>query len=477
MNSFTFLLFPWFALALKHAYLEAFLHKAFDPLFGDVYVHDFLAENHFDYYLCPILEQIKWTQRAKEHSPAWLSKLGLADFFSVIQLIYATVSKWKNVVNELEVLGSEDVVRECAMMSKRFCNSVLYQDDEIEMMQEIIYLVYRVHVLHTNTLTSYFELLNETNEYLEKALLPLDYGKVIHFRCEYEEVNSLARVLLAEVDEVPDTSSVVTKSSANHAKEALRLVNLARNSDANVVEEMMIGNCKTLPSILNQWLKGKPKHFLLEILSLHIFPLAVKSIEREKKTSCTGSTYPLPLPLSRDIQAMEKSMLAFPNKTIGALMACEWYRKVLRSLYDLYRAGSMIPASRKLKKRDSIHNSFFKMCADAFPPNVTAHFRMHFQVMNYALEYHPYLTHFSKLPVSAINGKEWDYLQNLVSWINDLSKAIPERERKEYMQLMLQFVTLEVSYLFPVEERELMRLSVILMIDGGLETYYSNQFK
>ena len=483
MNSFKFLLFlSSSTLALKHAYLEALLHKAFDPLFGDIYVQEFLADNDFEYYTFLNLEL--WSRKALDgQASTWLSKLGILDFHNLLSIIYVTVNKWKDAVSEQEVFRSNDVVRECAMISRIYCNILSNMLDEyekkiqVELVQEFIYLVYRVHVLHTNTSTSYFELLNETNEYLEKALLVLDHILIDYISCGYETVSSLAKTLLADVEDFPNTFSVVTNLSVNHAKEALRLVNLARNSDANVVEEMMIGNCSKLPSILNHWLKGKAKHILREIVGLRIFPLAVKSIEKTRRTSFAGSTYPVPLPISRKIQAMEKNTVISTKKMSSILMLCEEYRTVARTLHQLYQKPSQLADADRRKGRERVYEVFLKLCSDCFPPRIVAHFRMHLHFMNYSLDYHPKLIHFTNLPMNPVNGIEWNYLQNLATWINELAKTVPERERKEFMRLMLQFVTLEVGCLIPEEQQELMKLSVILMIDGGLETYYANQIK
>ena len=43
-----FLIFVTSTKALQHSYLEALIHKAFDPIFGNVFLQEFLVKNAFN---------------------------------------------------------------------------------------------------------------------------------------------------------------------------------------------------------------------------------------------------------------------------------------------------------------------------------------------------------------------------------------------------------------------------------------------
>ena len=492
-----FLFFISSSFALQHAYLEAFIHKAFDPIFGKVFLQEYLAENDFCEDTLHEMDLHKWSQKAKQKSSPWLTKLRQEDFRPILKRISITVSNWMHVIDKEEYMVRSDVVHECASKCKFVCDSLFKRYTQVERVgqailnQEFLNLVFKVQ-LTTKTAKlkqeRYFELLNKASEQMERTYINNRHYLVKISLYNYEKVSIIARMLFksSEASELPVTTPCPTKSFQN-AKEALRIVNTARYNllppfDVYIKsrEEAMIGACSDLhtfsTTILNKWPKGKARTILQNCLILEVYPHTVKSSGKGDHSIPVDLSFPLPLSISREIRALANNMTF--DEIMNILEACREYRKVVRILNGFAHMAEQMSAFDISSKRQNICEEFTsKLPSRRLPPNVANLLCMHVRILRYALEYVPEQVHYSNIPVTkkAQIGMERDYLQKLAYWINEVTRVVPEAKRKAHFQLMFRFITQEVRCLIPEDQRELVLMTTVLMIEGGLKAYYSEK--
>ena len=487
-----------FASALKHAYLEALLHKALDSLFGGDFIGQYIKDNDFNTLTLRSMSEESWCHKVHWYFSAWEIKLDEDRFGDTLKTISMTISTWKDFIGKEQNMLSEDVVWECANICKLICQSdafaTLEMDGRISQVninQSFLYLVYRIRILSIDNISkaqvSYFELLNSTNELMEiTAISPtekLKTGKRIEVY-NYEKVSKLAVLLTNMIENSHSLAIQSTRRSSNYAKGALRFVVSARMNEQQVLagrskdmKETMITECKNLCTFttasLEEWAKGRAKDIIGEILTLSVFPPAVQSIEKVTLLIQTDTDYPLPISIVREIESMESKMR--PAELISILTICQKYRVVARMSHKIYRKQrSVMSMDEKSKHRGKLQESILTLCSRVLPPIIVDSFRMHFQSLNFILDYLPSMEHYSKLTFDRLKNTNEDYLHLLTGWINEASKAVPDCKRNEFLQLMMKAVIHEVKNLIPEEQRrQSVYWAMLLMIDGGLRTFYS----
>ena len=485
-----FLFFASSILAFQHAYLEALIHKAFDPIFGNAFLEKFLSENDFNPDKIDHMDFKKWSRRIPRTYSAWLPKLGQKNYEFILERIILILSSWSDLVAMDERMFRTDVVDECAFKCKSTCDffyanaSGRYRLLQAILNQEFLYLVYKVQEVTNNAhldQARYFELLNKANEEMERTYVDIKYDQVNYSVYDYEKMSTLAKMLPSKGIDLPGTITSLSIPVQSAAKEAVRIVNSARHNalhllDANSkdLEEAMIGTCSELRSFsttkLKEWAKGKSDTIIHGILILNVFAPAVRCIGKSSHSIYTDSSFPVPISIMREIKAVANDMTH--DEIMSILKACEEYRQVARLLDDINRPEQR---SLKLLKLKEFEKRLTILRSIRLPPDLSDLFNIHVGIMSYAAEFLPSIVHFSNVPVNerARIGMERDYLQKLAYWINGLTKVIPEGKREAHFQLMFRFITVESKCLIPEDQRELVMMTLILMIDGGLRAYYN----
>ena len=491
-----FLFFVTSIKALQHAYLEALIHKAFDPIFGNVFLQEFLIKNAFNSEKVHDVDFKRWSQRAAQRaSSAWLTKLNVKNFEPLLERINLTLSSWKDLIEEKESIVHSDVIEECASKCKLVCEKVpeKKRPQQAILNQEFLYLVYLAQVA-TQTAqlkqARYFELLNNANEQMERTYIVIKKYQVDVAFYNDEKMRNLARMLLesSEAIDMPPATFSPTKSILN-AREALSIVGAARYNvrrpldDYSVdmdysksIEEAMISVCSDLHTFstttLKGWAKGKSGKIIQSILSLEVFPPAAKFIEKSGQLFSADSFFPLPLSALRIIEAVANDMTS--DEIMCIVKASEEYRQLARRSDAFFRRASTMAAGEKNLLSKEYHSTLDKLRSRDLPIELMNLFIIHLDVMTSAMEYLPNLVHFSNMHMSekALVGVERDYLNNFAYWINEVTNVIPEEQRDKCFPQMFLLITLEVNCLIPEDRRKLVMMTLMLMLKGGLRAYY-----
>ena len=492
MKTVFYLFFATSVFALQHAYLEALIHKAYDPIFGNVFLQEFIAENDFTTDRLGERDLNKWSRRVPSKYSAWLTKLEVKSFELLLLNISFVVNSWKDVIDAGAFIEHPDVVEECAIRCMQVCDlryrrsSQKERADQASLNEAFLDWVFKVQLAITSiphfNQARYFELLNKASEHMERTSMEyIRFDQVNPALSNYERVSGLAAKMVSTKFNVAiDPLATSNPTNFQLAKEALRIVNSARfislhsfGTYSEDVEEAMIGICDYLntfsTSSLIHWAKGKAKTIIQDTLSLNIFPTSVSSIERSSRRISVESCFPLPLSILQENKKAASNMTY--DEVVNILDACKMYRRVARLIDDIcHKRTYQVPDKQQIFNAFLSQLHFIKL-----PPNVSELFNMHIRIMSYALEYLPNLVHFSNIPVSekASIGMERDYLQKITHWINAITIVVPEAKRRAHFQLMFEFIALEVKCLIPEDQRELVMMTLILMIDGGLRAYYN----
>ena len=474
--------------ALQHAYMEALMHKAFDPLFGKFFLQEFLSKNTFALDKVSVMDFKMWNiKAAQKASSAWPLKLGVKNFEPLLQMISMTVSNWMEVLPKEESMVHSDVVEECASKCKLICESlcanisVKGRLNQVALNEAFLYLVFEVQVV-TKTAQlhqlHYFEVLNNAVEQMERTYIDIRKYQVSMPVYNYDKISELAKMLLK--DSSKDSNPSPTRS-VRHAKEALRIVNRFNkipkfDSYSKENEEAMICVCSELHTFSTNSLKTwtKAETIVENILNLKVFPPAVKSIEFSSHNISAESFFSLPLSIMREIEAVANDMTL--KEIMEVLKACEEYRKISRLLDDFHRRAKETSASEENTMSLEIQRTLIQMRSRRLPQNLMSLFTMHVYIMINVSRHVLDAVHFSNIPAlseGAGIGLEREYLQNFAYWINNATKFIPKEQLERHFQSMLQLITLEVNCMIPEDERKLVMMTLMLMIDGGLRAYFN----
>ena len=473
-------------MALKHAYLEKLLHKAFDPMFGRVFLEAFLARYDFNTPSYPSHNELeKWNRRALKYYSSWLPKLGQLNFVGVFRIIYGLVSAWKDVVREDHEMRFDDVVRECVSMCGEMTDFLvpkvkMKNEGWASLCHDFVHLVFSVH--HKSNQTGYFALLNDLNEQMERAIVPIEHASVYYEEYSYEGMELLATLIktleknLLYFDEIPRKKG----KSMTLAKGVLHMVSFARFNDLcrikgstkDVETSISTFNSqlfKFVSSLLHICLPRRLQYIVLPLLVRKLQSGPFKLMQKTGRTVDVELFYPLPLSVKREMERLEGSLSARMISVI--LTICQEYRTHARKLHQINRS-QILSYQEKVQRRAQGRDTFLATCSKWFPNHLFNLFTWHTLILENCMKYNSSVVHFSNLPVTldskSVPGRmEREYLQKIAWWINEVNKWVPIKERKEHLKLMVQFVCEEVYYSVPSEQGDLVNLTIVLMIDNG----------
>ena len=476
-----------FALALRHAYLEALLHKALDPLFGSSFVISFLASYDFDQPQdLSDLHLEMWNRRAIQQSSAWLLKLNYRNFTGLIDVIFTVVCNLKEVVRREQLMRYEDVVEECAWRCVELSVFFRGKDDvnirqKADLCRDFVYVIYNVH--RRPNQTGYFSMLNAMNEEIERSLYRFERTSVNIVEYDYEQMNRLAMILKALQPNLNfGFENILNREKPTPYAEGLlrfacytRFKELCRREGTTQDLEITLSkadeNWNALVStILEFWLPNRNLNVFRPIFNDMSRPVAFISITKKDKTVNSDNFYPLPLSIIRAFEKTEASMTS--SEICCCLIMSLGYRKFAYELKQLHN-NSQIPFPKKIAIQKHSRLEFLKtLPRESVPFNL---FHWHTLMLTHSMTYNSSTVHFSNLPVeinreSSPGGLEWKLLQNIAWWINEVTKSVPISERNEHLKMVMEFTRHEVSEVIPFEQRELFNSTIVLMIDGGLSS-------
>lgn len=477
-----------FASALHHAYLEMVLHKALDPLFGSRFVSSFLGSYDFDSsHALTNLELEKWNQVAVQQSSAWLLKLNQSNFLSVLKLLYSVVGFWKEVMREEEKMRFEDVMEECAWLCVEMCAHLSDKEDEdiilkADLSRDFVYLLCNIH--RRPNQTGYFQMLNEMNEQMESVLIPFETASVDIVEYNYDRVNRFAKLMksLSRILEFRMEDVIYSNKRTSFAEGMLRLASYSRfrehcrrqgsTRDVEIMLSKVYGILFTFASSILNLCKLKRAQRVLKPLFRDMFkPVAAKSMEKTIRRVYVDLSYPLPLSIKWEFEKSEKGMTS--AQLFCCLTASQAYRKFARELHQLHNSSISIPEKMDIQRQSL--DKYLEMCSQMLPKRFFGFFKGHAFLLAHSMKFDASIVHFSNLPVDTNNdnirevmGRE--YLQKIAWWINEVTKAVPVSEREEHLNVMMLFVSEEVSCVIPFEQKEVAELTIDLMIEGGFTT-------
>ena len=476
-----------FTLALRHAYLEALLHKALDPVFGNRFISSFLGSHDTNSFT--FLDLMNWNQKAMQsQSSAWLPKLNQDNFVDVLKLIYAVVGCWKEVVSEKQKMRHENVVEECALLCVEMCADLSVKADEkilrkADLGQDFVYLLYMVHSRPNQA--GYFSMLNSMNEQTERLLNPLKQHTSIDIaEYEYEQMHRMAllmKSLTLNLDFGIEKNFINNKRTSC-AYGILRVAcysrfreHCRRNGSTQDVEIMMTkvyGSIFASSSLaLVYWLPKQVQEVMGPLISDKLMPVAFKSMKKTVRKVSVDLIYPLPLSIKWELERAEEGMTS--SQVISCLIVSHGYRKFARELHQLHSSGKF-SALEKIAILKTSRDKFAEICARRIPDDFNL-FHRHSLVLTHSIKYDASIVHFSILSLDTNKydgrgGMAREYLLRIAWWIDEVTKSVPVSEREEHLKMMLQFVRQEVSYLIPFDQKEVAELTIILMIEGGFDT-------
>ena len=480
--------------ALRHAYLEALLHKAFDPLFGSSFLDSFIGAYEFDpSHSLAYLDLIKWNRKAVSQSSSWLPKLNQSNFGDMLKIIYAVVGCWKEMISEEQKMRHEDVVEECTGLCVVMCAYLTKKGDErigqkVDSCQSLVYVVYSIH--HRPNQTGYFAMLNAMNEQLERLLIPSMQASVDIVEYEYEKMNRLAVLVRAlssnlDLDLKRNLSRNVLTSYAQHFLRIAsysRFIELCRKNgttpDLEIAVSNTIRSLNTLtPAILELWLSGKIRKVLWPVFRNIFKPVPCNSMEMTVKAVKPDTIYPLPLSIKWEFGKKEKWLT--PAQVICCLVISQSYSKFAHELRQLHISGKTL-ISEKMAIQNTIRDKYLEIWAQKLSKDDYELLQRHALMLTHSMEYNASIVHFSKLPVDTNNGSSRRdmgraYLQRIAWWINEVTKSVPASEREDHLKMMLHFVNEEVICVIPFKQRESVKSTIVLMISGGLSLTYKAQ--
>ena len=479
-----------FALALHHVYLEELLHKALDPLFGPSFISSFVGSYEFDPpHALTYLDLIKWNKKAVLKSSAWLLKLGQSNFADAIKTIFVVVGCWKEVVRTEQNMRHANVVEECALLCVEMCANLFIKADEnilrkTDLCRDFFFLLYNVH--RRPNQTGYFSILNGMNEQMERVLNPIKQQISIEIvEYNYDEMHRLALLMksLPVSLNIGIENNLINSKPTSCAEGMLRVASYSRfrehcrrkgsTRDVERMQSEKFGSSFTVSCMIYMtWLPLKVQEVLLPIFREILKQVKVKSIEVTVRKVEVDLLYPLPLSIKLEFERTEEGMTS--GQVIGFLFFSQSYRSFARQLHQLHSLERYSTAE-KLATHKASRDKYLEVCSQRLPNNFVNLFHWHTLMLTQYIKYDASIVHFTNLPVDAVKdddrgGMGREYLQRIAWWINEVTESVPIYEREEHLKLLLQFVSQEVNYVIPFEQRELTDLTIMLMIEGAFNT-------
>lgn len=472
---------------MKHAYLESLLHKAFRPLFSEDFLNEFIAANEFRLSEIKAVDFEMWNAKAMQ-SPGMVASLktllGKESFLAILQNIYVVTSSLKPVMLKTTQMVEEDVILESIFSCRVLCN-VLYNLYDPELLKSRVgsceHFALLVYSLQPKKRPSYFKFMNEMVEEMERMVAILESNTKIFLvsALGYDRMYSMAQVLLGMSSSVgvrlTGLPTVFKERSVPYTEGVLRLANYAHYNELRVfaapgstedVETMITNISRRYLNLISMslrfWLSPRLEDMFQKILARKLIrPPTFKPVEGVDLRAISQSFYALPLSVIRVIEGEDANGRLNISQIISLVHAAKAYRVMVR---EAHRVG------KNKRKQTAVISIFYSFYGKLVPDVVYDIFKRHIDILKVVIDVIevPHISSFLS------NGSGIDYFQKLPWWVAQVTKYGMD-ERK--LEVLIKFVMREVDTLMPCrEEAKVTKLTLALMIDGGLDEYLRNHY-